>query len=83
MEDKDDFVLNIKDTIVVNVYSTIFLAGVFLFIIKGFTFLNNLATEDTKILGLIVMVFATMKLLTMIPIPKIEYKRIGRKENKK
>ena len=77
----DDFVLNIKDTIIVNIYSTIFLGGVFLFIIKGFTFLNNLATEDTKILGLIVMVFATIKLLTMIPIPKIEYKRMEKIKN--
>ena len=81
MEDKDDFVLNVKDTIIVNVYSTIFLGGVFLFIIKGFAFLNNLATEDTKILGLIVMVFAIMKLLTMIPIPKIEYKRMEKIKN--
>ena len=86
MENEDDFVLNIRDTIIVNIYSSVFLGAVFLFIIKGFMFLNQLATEDTKLLGLIVMVFAVIKLLTIVPYPKLEYRRIERKvngENKK
>ena len=81
-ENEKDFVLNIRDTIIVNIFSSVFLGAVFLFIVKGFTFLNQLATEDTKLLGLIVMVFAVIKLLTMIPYPKLEYKRIEEKIKK-
>ena len=73
-EDVEKYVLDVKNTLISNLWYpfALFLGAVFIF--KGFAFLGTLETEDTKLLGLIVFSFATMKLLTWIPMPTFEYK---------
>lgn len=74
MEDSNEYVLDVKNTIISNVYYPFELLLMFVFILKGMTFLGTLETESIKLLGLIVMVFASVKLIGWLHLPHLEFK---------
>jgi len=76
-EDMDKYVLDIKNTIISNVFYPFELLLMSAFILKGFAFLGTLETENIKLLGLIVMTFACVKLIGWIRMPNLEYKPRG------
>ena len=81
-EDTEKYVLDVKNTLISNLWYPFALFLGLVFIFKGFAFLGMLETENTKLLGLIVFAFATIKLLTWMPQPNFEY-RLRNKEAEK
>ncbi len=74
-EDTDKYVLDIKNTIISNVFYPFEVLLIVVFILKGMSFLGTLETENIKLLGLIVMTFACVKLIGWIRMPNLEYKQ--------
>ena len=74
IEDSDNYVLDVWNTIMANIYYIFIIILCFVFVIKSYVFLYTLDDDNTKLLGLIVMVFATIKLITWIPLPHLEFK---------
>lgn len=73
-KDRDKYVLDVKNTIISNVCYPFELVLMFVFVVKGMTFLGTLETESIKLLGLIVVVFASVKLIGWLHLPNLEYK---------
>ena len=74
IEDYDKYVLDVERTAFSNIPFAIYVILISMFIIKGFIFLDSLASDDTKVLGLIVFLFSVVKLFGWVGSPNLEYK---------
>lgn len=74
IENSNKYVLDVKNTIISNAFYPFELLLMFVFVLKGATFLGTLETESIKLLGLIVWVFATVKLIGWLQLPHLEFK---------
>lgn len=74
IEDSDKYVLDVKHTIISNTPYSLLLLVIGMFIIKGFSILHTFESEEMFLLGFIVFMFTSVKLLSWIRMPNLEYK---------
>ena len=84
MEDNKDFELDVKKTLIANIFYSILLLFMFtfMFFTLKFIFILSIINPDTQLIALIVYMFSVIGLLAWIGYPDLQFKYIGDKSEK-
>lgn len=72
--------LDIRNTIIANLFGFSFMCVVFLYIVFTISFISEINDINTKLIGLIVFMFSVIKLMQFIGHPYLEYKERRKKK---
>lgn len=74
IEDTDKYVLDVQRTLISNITYMAFILVIGVFVVTGAQFMGTIESEEAKLLGIIVWMFASVKLVGGLYSPNLEYK---------
>lgn len=74
IENYNDYVLDVKNTLIANISYSMLLLLIGVFVIKAFSMVLSFEAEEIKLLAFIVFLFTGVRLMTMVNMPTLEYK---------
>ena len=74
IEDYKRFELDWKNTLLANIIGILFIFVAIIYIFFTLSFISSINNDNTKIIALIVFMFSTIKIITFIGYPTLQYK---------